>query len=200
MWAFPTLDIRIVSRAQWVLEERDGRYYKCVQSHSILYDKRREKCYDGIPIAQFTHVSSNVGESVGSSIILGQLHRFRELIQVRDNFVYECGLLLAKMQNRGYQIRKLKNKLLHFLRRHPDLCGFGAVNHWPIYNAILYKWDELLPEVVVHQHATAFVILGKGRHATYVFLFCGIVSAFDSRFCFCFGLCICILSFGLLPC
>jgi hypothetical protein len=114
MWAFPTLDIRIVSRAQWVLEERDGRYYKCVRSHSILYDKRREKCYDGIPIAQYTHVSSDVGESVGSSIILGQLHRFRELIQVRDDFVYECGLLLAKMQNRGIRSGSSKTNVYTF--------------------------------------------------------------------------------------
>jgi hypothetical protein len=88
MWSFPTLDIRILSEVCDVLEERDGLMYTCVQSYSILYDKRREKCYEGIPIAQYTHVPSNVGENVGISILLGQLHRYRELIQDKDNFIF----------------------------------------------------------------------------------------------------------------
>jgi hypothetical protein len=70
-----------------------------------------------------------VGENVGSSIITGQLHRFRELIQDKDNFVHECGLLLANMQTRGHPIKKMLAKVLNFLRRHPDMCGFGVVNH-----------------------------------------------------------------------
>jgi hypothetical protein len=117
--------------------------------------KRREKCYDGIPIAQYTNVSSNVGENVGTGILLGQLHRFRELIQDKDNFVYECGLLLARMQCCGYPAKKLQGKLLRFLRRHPDMFGFGCLNHWPIYNAMLLQCEEVLPEVVVNQNATA---------------------------------------------
>jgi hypothetical protein len=63
--------------------------------------------------------------------------------------------MLAKMQRSGHPIKKLQAKLLHFLRRHPDMCGFGAVNHWPIYNDIMWKWEELLPEVIANQHATA---------------------------------------------
>ena len=96
---------------------------RCVKPHTELYDKRREQCYEGIPIAQYTHVSSNVGYNVGNSILMGQLHRYRELIQDRDNFAYECGLLLARMHLNGYPLSGLRRKLLSFLRLHPDMFG-----------------------------------------------------------------------------
>jgi hypothetical protein len=58
------------------------------------------------------------------------------------------------MQSQGYPAGKLRLKLLHFLRLYPDM--FGAVSHKSLYEAVIHKRDELLPEVIVQQHATAF--------------------------------------------
>jgi hypothetical protein len=142
MWTFPTLDIRILSKVCDVLEERDGLMYNCVQSYSILYDKRREKCYEGIPIAQYTHVSSNVGENVGNSILLGQLHRYRELIQDKDNFIFECALLIVRMQYQGYPAPKLHHKLLLFLKKHPDM--FDTINYRSLFDDIIRRCDDVV--------------------------------------------------------
>lgn len=151
MWSFPTLDLRIATTLCWIRDDRTGLMILCVRSISKLYDKRREKCYDGIPIAQYTHVSSNVGQNVGRSILMGQLHRYRELIQDRDNFIYECGLLLARMHKNGYPVHVLKRKLLHFLRLHPDM--FGAVHHRVLYDNIVSKWWVLSHPVMTGAHA-----------------------------------------------
>lgn len=99
MCSLPTLDLRIATTScwPWVWDGRTGLMILCVKSICKLYDKRRENCYDDIPITQYTHASSNVGQNVGRSILMGQLHRYRELIQDRDNFICECGLLLARM-------------------------------------------------------------------------------------------------------
>lgn len=144
MWSFPTLDVRVITIIYEMLDEITGLMQRYVKSHTELYDKRREQCYDGITIAQYTHVSSNVGYNVSNSILMGQLHRYRELIQDRDNFVKECGLLLARMHLNGYPLPGLRRKLLHFLRSHPDM--FGAVHPKSLYEDIMQKFWVLFPE------------------------------------------------------
>lgn len=131
MWSFPTLDIRIISKRRMVRDELTSTSFSSVFSYSVLYDIRREKCYEGIPIAQYTHVSSEVGQNVGSSILMGQMHRFRELIMDKEVFSQECALLLLRMQNRGYNRTGLSKKLERFVKRYPDM--FGQHHHLPLY-------------------------------------------------------------------
>jgi hypothetical protein len=72
-----------------------------------------------------------LGENVGVSILLGQLHRYRELIQDRDNFIFECALLTVRMQYQGYPAPKLHHKLLWFLKQYPDM--FDTINYRSLF-------------------------------------------------------------------
>jgi hypothetical protein len=123
MWSFPTLDIRSISTPRMCVDKTTGLAYRYVHSHSVLYDKRREKCYDGIPIAQYTHVSSTVSENVDRSIIMGQLHCFRELIQDRQAFIQVCALQVFKLVSAGHPERKMLAKFKFFLKLYPDMFG-----------------------------------------------------------------------------
>lgn len=77
----------------------------------------------GIPIVQYAHVSSTLSLHCGYNILVGQLHRFRELIMLRDNYIPEVARLVRRMQNRGYKKTILFRKLKHHLRIYPDTYG-----------------------------------------------------------------------------
>lgn len=74
----------------------------------------------GVPAVQYSHVSSSVSAKTTASILLGQLHRYRELIMVRSYYVLECALLLHRMINRGYHHRVLFARLKRHLQLYPD--------------------------------------------------------------------------------
>ena len=122
---FPTLDVCIESRA-----------YPCpdhptkdvvVRSTTRLYVKRQQACYAGIPIVRYTHVASTLSAQSGYNIVVSQLHRYRELIWVRGNYVMEVAKLVRRLQLRGYKVAILWGKLKKHLRQY--YCrGHAAYN------------------------------------------------------------------------
>ena len=122
MCHFSTLDVEIVTRFHRVPSET-GEVELVTQSLTKLYDKRRNACYRGIPIVQYAHVSSTISLHCGYNILIGQLHRFRELILMRSNYVTEVARLIIRMQKRGYKKSILLRKLKHHLRMYPDTFG-----------------------------------------------------------------------------
>jgi hypothetical protein len=105
-FAYPTLDIRI---------NTDFNAQGVVASRTVLYDKRREPCYRGIPIVHYVHVSSGVSARVGPYILRGQLHRLSQIIMCRDNFVVESRHVVAALLERGYHTRTVFKVLRRFL-------------------------------------------------------------------------------------
>lgn len=93
------------------------------ESHTLLFDKRRLPCYSGIPIVQYAHVTSTLSIQCGCNILIGQLHRFRQLITVRSNYVWEVARLVKRMQDRGYRLSLLRRKLKQHLQVYPDTFG-----------------------------------------------------------------------------
>ena len=115
-----------------------------VQSYTLLYDKRRNACYRGIPIVQYAHVSSTLSLHCGYNILIGQLHRFRELISWKDNYVLECARLIRRMQLRGYRRSILFRKLRHHLMLYPDT--FGSTSYMPLFTDITACYNTLCHE------------------------------------------------------
>src|SRR5690242_11747730 len=103
-----------------------------VKCDTILFDKRRLTCYAGIPIVQYTHVASTLSVHCGYNILIGQLLRLWDLINVRGNYVLECARLLLRMQKRGYRLSILCRKLQHHICLFPDTFG-------DVYALHLYK-------------------------------------------------------------
>lgn len=150
-WSFPTLDIRIVSCQVLHAEAAGVVHDATVESYTILYDKRREKCYDGIPIVQYMHVSSSISSNVTNSILLGQLHRFRELIMCRQNYVLESALLLWRMVKRGYKRQILFAKLRRHLKQYPDT--YKDITFRPLLKDVMDTFYA--PNIVAHFHTGA---------------------------------------------
>ena len=86
------------------------------RAHTVLYDKRREPCYEHIPVVQYSHVSSAIAASVGRNVLLGQLHRFAGIIMDRDNFVRETARCVAALVARGHAREAMENILRGFCR------------------------------------------------------------------------------------
>lgn len=139
-FSFSTLDVRIVTEILSV-EAADSTLEQVVKSHTLLFDKRRLPCYSNIPIVQYTHVASTLSVHSGYNILIGQLHRFRELITVRSNYVLEVARLLKCMQGRGYQLSLLRRKLRHHIQLYPDT--FGDVRASALYSDIMAAFQEL---------------------------------------------------------
>ena len=143
LYCFNTLDVQIVTKVHTIVNEH-GVLEKVVKSYTLLYDKRRNACYWGIPIVQYTHVSSTLPLHSGYNILVGQLHRFRELITWRDNYVLECGRLIRRMQMRGYGKTILFRKLKHHLRIYPDT--FGDSSFQSLFDEITECYNTLCGE------------------------------------------------------
>lgn len=120
LFSFNTLDVQIVTDSHLVVAA-DGSVEHMIKSHSLLFDKRRLPCYADIPIVQFTHVSSSLSLHCGYNTLIGQLHRFRELITVRGNYVLVVARLMLRMNRRGYKLSILRRKLKHHM--FPDTFG-----------------------------------------------------------------------------
>lgn len=140
MYLFSTLDVQIETRKHSITTET-GDVESVVQSFTKLYDKRRNACYRGIPIVQYTHVASTLSIHCGYNILIGQLHRFRELIMLRDNYILEVARLVRRMQNRGYRKSILFKKLQHHLRLYPDTYGDRSAHR--LLNDIKHMYDFL---------------------------------------------------------
>lgn len=143
MWSFPTLDIRIVSSTEQQADVH-GHINTFVTSNTVLYDKRREDCYDGIPVVQYSHVSSSLSARTTSGMLMGQLHRYKALIMLRGHYVLECALLLHRLIARGHHHRILFARLKRHLRMFPDT--FGDAHFMALFMDIKRKYhDDRLP-------------------------------------------------------
>ena len=98
-------------------------------------------CYAGIPIVQYAHVASTLSIHCGYNILIGQLHRFRESITVRGNYILECARLMLRMQRRGYRLSILRRKLQHHIKLFPDTFGDVSASH--LYRDIMRCVEKL---------------------------------------------------------
>lgn len=69
-----------------------------------LYVERHELCRGGIHVVQHAHVSSILGQNVTICILLGQLHRYHELITRYNNHIVECAMLKWRMVKCGHHL------------------------------------------------------------------------------------------------
>jgi hypothetical protein len=114
--SFPTLDVRLCS---WTTPDPTGRKPGgIVKTTVVLYDKRMESFYSKIPIVRYTSASSTLSIHSGYNILLGQLHRFSELIMDRNDFVTQVAKLVLRMQARGYAYSILRRKLRRWCQQH----------------------------------------------------------------------------------
>lgn len=95
-----------------------------------LYDKRRQSCFNGLPVRRFGHISSNVAGSVHTSVVLSALHRLLVACGDLDNFVEEVARLVADLNQSGYQLLAVWRLVIRFVR-HKAARLYGETN--PIY-------------------------------------------------------------------
>lgn len=83
-----------------------------------LYDKRRESCYDGLQVVQYTPPLAGLSESCLYNTFVGQLFRYQRIITDQANYEHEVALLMHKLVVLGYREAKLLCKLKHHLKKH----------------------------------------------------------------------------------
>ena len=77
------------------LRQNDAHPYNIV---STLYDKRRSMAYANVPKIYYTHGTTFLAQfQIGTNTVSSQYHRFRRIINDRDNFVLECAIMLTKL-------------------------------------------------------------------------------------------------------
>jgi hypothetical protein len=109
------LDTTIVSRLH-KLQYRDGSLQDIVQSHTTLYDKRREPCYAGLPLNRFTHVSSNIRASTSYAVLASQLHRCMVACQLLGDFAVAAGTVIWELEHTAqYNRKRLWHKAQQFI-------------------------------------------------------------------------------------
>ncbi len=106
-----------------------------VRSTTHLYDKRRESCYDDIPVVRYIHVASAVSARVGPNVLHGQLFRFSTIILDRSNFVEEAARCIVNLEARGHVRKSLFKVLRRFLSRHFDT--YGDVSMEPLWRDVV---------------------------------------------------------------
>jgi hypothetical protein len=98
---------------------------------TTLYDKRRGAEYTNVPRIYYTHGTTFLaGFQIGSNTVSSQYHRFRRLINDRQNFILECAIMLAKLVTVCHippepLVRKLKSMLNRFPYEHGDTGTHG---------------------------------------------------------------------------
>lgn len=132
MYRVPYLDVLKIYSVQ-----PDGT----VRGTTHLYDKRREKCYDGIQVVQFTPLSAGLAESCLYNIFIGQLYRYQRIIMDQGNFRHEAAFLLKKMVGLGYQEEALKRRLKVHLAQFPWVFPNVTPEHQ--YTQVLHVYQGL---------------------------------------------------------
>jgi len=115
--------------------------YAVVYSSVGLYDKRREPCYQRIPIAQYLHVSSALSSRTGPNVLLGQLHRFTSIIMDRDNFLTETARAVRGLLDRGFHHAPLFKVLKRFL--HVRFYWYGDNHGEPVFRDVVRRVGAL---------------------------------------------------------
>lgn len=117
------------------------KHQEKMESHPVLFDKRRQACYRRIPIVQYTHVSSTLSCYNSYNILISQLHRFSEIIMSRSNYILETAKLVRRMQIRGYLLGVLWRKLKRHLCLHPET--YGDTNGMLLFQQVQVAFDKL---------------------------------------------------------
>lgn len=135
---FNTLDVCIETRAFQVRNAAGGVTVWC----SLLHDCMTKADKHAMQVSPLSSIRLFPAHC-GYNFLIGQLHRFRELITVRrrGNCVLGVAKLLLRMQSRGYLITLLWKKLKHHLRMYPGTYG-DAIFHGLLID-ITHCYDPL---------------------------------------------------------
>lgn len=63
-----------------------------------LYDQSREEYFADLPSRRFGHISSNVSNSVHTSVVMSTMHRLLVACGELGNFVVEVARMIADLQ------------------------------------------------------------------------------------------------------
>ena len=110
------------------------------------YDKRREPCFSGLPVSSFGHVSSNVADSVHSSVQISALQRRVVACGDLDNFVKAVAHMVLELINRGYSSRRVWGTVKRFVMS--AARKYGETNSWYVYACIYHEYctsDDMAP-------------------------------------------------------
>ena len=79
-----------------------------------VYDKRRDFDFEILGLPAF---SSNIPKKMAFGIICSQFIRFANICMVKEDFIYNCQLVINKISNNGFPIWLLKNYVIKFQNR-----------------------------------------------------------------------------------
>ena len=70
--------------------------------YTAIYDKRLDPKYDNVGVLRYPDVESLVSRQAKYGIVTSQMHRFMRLCMRLSDFVYNVGLVLYRMESKGY--------------------------------------------------------------------------------------------------
>ena len=85
-----------------------------------LYDKRDDFDFH---IVNFPFLSSNIPSSPSYGVNISQLIRYARCCSYYDDIGYRRKLLFDRLLSQGYEVKCLRNSLINFYGRYPDLIG-----------------------------------------------------------------------------
>jgi hypothetical protein len=99
--------------------------------YTAIYDKRLDVKYSDIKVIRYPDSVSFLSSEAKYGIVTSQMHRFsRRCTRVVD-FCYNVGLVLYRMEQKGYRNTSCYSRVRTFLRRNPQLYGGGrSIARW----------------------------------------------------------------------
>lgn len=107
-----------------------------MSAYTQMYDKRWEPCFAGLPSLGFSHVSSNVADSVHTAVTTSALHRASVCCGDLDNFVRTVADLVLSLRSSGYRPYKVWKNVKRFVMS--SAFKYGETNPFTlIYHSFL---------------------------------------------------------------
>ena len=86
--------------------------------YTAIYDKRLEAKYAGINVLRYPAIESILSDQAKYGIITSQLHRFSKRCMRACDFAYNAGLVMHRMDLKGYEHNLIITRVRSFLCRH----------------------------------------------------------------------------------
>ena len=115
----PYMDVAICAK------QNGGRY-------TAIHDKRLDPKYDRVAVIRYPAIDSFLAGQAKYGIVWSQMHRFQRICSRASDFAYNVGLVLHRMESKGYDSRAYLGKARSFVRRRgAELYGGGrSVDCW----------------------------------------------------------------------
>ena len=91
--------------------------------YTAIYDKRLDPKYDSVQVLRYPDIDSFVSRQAKYGIVTSQMFRFKRICMRFYDFVYNVGLVVFRMEEKGYSQSLTMDKVFAFLRRYPEIYG-----------------------------------------------------------------------------